>query len=236
MIGKYFSNLWEAAKTARKQRIVDMVDRKKGSILLDCGCDNGFFSLRIAHKLNAKQVYGIEVNPPMVREATKAGVKVKSSDLNFPFPFKDEAFDVITADQVIEHLWDLDNFMSEIWRTLKIDGYAIISTENLASWHNVFALVLGLQPFSGPTPSFKKVIGYHPIHPAIENKGKDYFMPPHTKVLTTKALVKLAQLHNFKFEVLEGYGYTPFPSFVAKVLSKIDTAHTLFMTVKLKKI
>ncbi|MCD6381657.1 MAG: methyltransferase domain-containing protein, partial [Candidatus Aenigmarchaeota archaeon] len=44
-------------------------------------------------------------------------------DLNkFPWPFKDNEFDEIRADNVIEHLDDLVKVMEEIWRILKPKG------------------------------------------------------------------------------------------------------------------
>ena len=54
------------------------------------------------------------------------------------------AFDVVHANQVIEHVFDLDRFVSEIKRVLAPGGRAIICTENIASWHSVAALFLGL--------------------------------------------------------------------------------------------
>ena len=44
-------------------------------------------------------------------------------DLNkFPWPFKDNEFDVVIARHVLEHLDDLINVMGEIWRILKPRG------------------------------------------------------------------------------------------------------------------
>lgn len=70
------------------------------------------------------------------------------ADLDAPLPFEDGAFDLVVSNQVLEHLVDTDLFVSEIRRLLRPGGVAVVSTENLASWHNVAALVLGWQPFS----------------------------------------------------------------------------------------
>lgn len=44
-------------------------------------------------------------------------------DLNkFPYPFKDNEFDIVIANNVLEHLNDLDRVMREIWRILKPKG------------------------------------------------------------------------------------------------------------------
>ena len=68
-------------------------------------------------------------------------------DLNKKFPIKDNSVDVVVSDQVIEHLTDVvDNFVKEIFRILKPEGYAVISTENLSSWNNLFALLFGYGP------------------------------------------------------------------------------------------
>jgi len=239
LISQYFERLWKDAKKKRKRQILSLLKLKNHSVLLDCGCDTGIYSVRLGKKLSAKKIYGIEINKNSAKEARKRGVNVKISDLNKKFPFKKESFDVVVADQVIEHLWDLDNFVTEIKRVLKKNGYAIISTENLASWHNVGSLVLGLQPFTGPTVSSKKVIGFHPLVPSVE-KMKDkykhtYEMPSHTKVLTLTALASLFDSYGFKVEKKICSGYLPFSGFISNLLEKIDKRHSLFITIKAEK-
>ena len=76
---------------------------------------------------------------------------------NDRLPYDDESFDVVCSNQVIEHLARTDNFVSEILRVLRPGGYAVTSTENLASWHNIAALALGWQPFS--LSNVSKVLG-----------------------------------------------------------------------------
>jgi SAM-dependent methyltransferase len=73
---------------------------------------------------------------------------VTEADLNDGLPFDDERFDVVVSNQVLEHLADTDAFVSEVARVLRPGGVAAVSTENLASWHNIAALLLGWQPFS----------------------------------------------------------------------------------------
>jgi hypothetical protein len=42
-------------------------------------------------------------------------------------------------------------------------GRTIVCTENLASWHNIAALVVGLQPFSRFRDRAAWGTGYHPL-------------------------------------------------------------------------
>ncbi len=51
-------------------------------------------------------------------------------------------------EEVIEHLYNSDLVISEIYRILKRNGILILSTPNLASWINRLVLLLGYQPFS----------------------------------------------------------------------------------------
>ncbi|XES77646.1 MAG: class I SAM-dependent methyltransferase [Candidatus Bathyarchaeia archaeon] len=53
-------------------------------------------------------------------------------------PFDDCFFDFVSATEVIEHLWNTDQFIKECYRVLKPRGYFLISTPNLASWINGF--------------------------------------------------------------------------------------------------
>ena len=95
-------------------------------------------------------LFGIEIEKSKAKIASKRGIKIEISNLNNRFSFKDGSMDVVVANHVIEHLIQTELFINEIYRVLKRGGYAVIATPNLASWHNVFALILGLQPFSGP--------------------------------------------------------------------------------------
>jgi SAM-dependent methyltransferase len=57
------------------------------------------------------------------------------ADCNCPLPIK-EKFDVILALELIEHLWNVDNFLKECNRLLKLNGKLIISTPNVNYWKN----------------------------------------------------------------------------------------------------
>ena len=91
---------------------------------------------------------GIEIDKSQAGKAAARGIEAITGDLNHKFELEDAIADGVIANQVIEHLYDTDNLLSEIWRVLKPGGVLVVSTEHLASWHNIFALLLGWQPFS----------------------------------------------------------------------------------------
>jgi len=102
--------------------ISSLLEKNKKAIILDLGCDNGIWTKKIAEKIQTNNTFGIDIVKDKVEKAKKLGIKVTLSDLNKKFPFKDNFFDVIHANQVIEHLNDTDSFVSEIYRILKPGG------------------------------------------------------------------------------------------------------------------
>ena len=66
----------------------------------------------------------------------------------------------------------------------------------------------------------------------LGNKSKSL---EHIKVMTTRALTGLLRDFNFKIENVEGFGYYPFPSIMAKPLSKADPYHSHYIAVKARK-
>ncbi len=150
----------------------------------------------------------------------------------------DAAFDVVTALEVIEHLHLPDVFLKELRRILKPGAYAVVATENLASWHNIGALLLGWQPFSlAQFSETKAALG----NPFGLDRGEDwnpalkYPSFRHCLVLSYRGLKELFEAHGFVVERIAGAGYYPWPVFVARAFSACDPRHSAFLTFKLRK-
>lgn len=75
-------------------------------------------------------------------------------------PVRDDSFDTAICEQVIEHLHNTTFFLSECQRILKKGGTFLLSTENLGSLPNIFALLLGKAPFSCQPLCGKTVGGF----------------------------------------------------------------------------
>jgi len=54
--------------------------------------------------------------------AKERGIKCIQHDVNKGIPFKDESFDAIWAEEVIEHLYNTDYFLEEVYRVLRKGG------------------------------------------------------------------------------------------------------------------
>lgn len=219
--------MWENAYVNNKQNIIDLADRDKKAFFIDLGCDNGQWTKKVAEKINTKNVFGLDYISSQLRKANALGIKTKKGNLNEKFPYRSDSFDIVHANQVIEHLTEIDNYISEIYRILKPGGYAIVSTENLASWHNIFSLIMGWQAFSQHI-SKRYHIG-NPLSPHFEEDLKEGWT--HNIIFTFYSLQEIFKKYGFTIEEARGAGYYPLPSFFAK----IDPRHSHFITIKARK-
>ena len=125
----------------------ERVAKLRPQALLDVGCGNGGF---LAKYLNytPSRYCGIEASPLLREQAAVRGIDALEADLNGFWPFADNSFDVVHAAQVIEHLHNTRLFVEEIKRVLKPGGTAIVTSENLTSFLNTGAMMLGYTPFT----------------------------------------------------------------------------------------
>ena len=198
--------------------------------LLDLGCDDGARTMRYAAAARATSVHGVEIVEHRARLARERGVNVAAADLGARLPFDDRSFDAVVSNQVIEHVFDTDLFLEEACRLLRPGGLVVTSTENLASWHNVGALVLGWQPFSLTNASSYAPIG-NPLGLAvggeIDSIAPDEPSWQHRRVFAARALLDLHRAIGFQQVQLAGAGYYPLPGRIAQ----IRPAHAAFITV-----
>jgi SAM-dependent methyltransferase len=206
--------------------------------VVDLGCGNGAFTLKVQKRIGCEHIIGVDIYPPSIQASAIRGIRLVTHDLNiFPYPFKDESFDVVVSNQVLEHLFYPVKFLMEVHRILKPHGYCVISTENLASWDNVFALVFGFTPFSVQLDSYFQKLGsisHLERQPIIDMFGKTVDTTcdshyPHVRVLTYRAIKSLFSCLGFKIIKIVGSGHLLF-------LDAFQPSRCRFVTVKGEKL
>lgn len=207
--------------------LLNFVEYNHNAVYLDCGCFDGQKALEIANKIGTRNIYGIELSNYGVMKSLEKGIKVQQTNLNNKFPYPDCFFDVVTAIHVSEHLINVNTFYSEIYRVLKPLGYCIIVTPNLASWHNIFALLIGIQPPSGPyidEPNMQKINETMDISLKI----KDFNPFKHLTPIASRSLIKLLKKHKFQIVKIEGGGLLPISRYYFKnIIQNRCIPHTL---------
>lgn len=96
--------------------------------LLDVGCGNGDFLLRAQHA--GWTVHGLDFDPTAAGVARGRGLDVYVGTLE-DSPFLEESFDVVTANQVVEHVHDPVAFLRACWRLVRPGGLLWIGTPNV---------------------------------------------------------------------------------------------------------
>lgn len=93
--------------------------------ILDIGFGNGCDLLNIKKALNHQNVfcYGIDSFVDQINLAQKLGVTAYLSNIEFDsLPFQESFFDIVVANQIIEHTKEIFWIFSEISRVLKPGG------------------------------------------------------------------------------------------------------------------
>jgi 2-polyprenyl-3-methyl-5-hydroxy-6-metoxy-1,4-benzoquinol methylase len=213
------------------KNIKKLLEINPKALYIDLGCDDGKISTEFAQKIATKNIYGADIVESRLAQAKKIKINIVKQDLNQKFNLNNNYFDAVTANQVIEHIGNSDNFLAEIYRILKLGGYAIISTENASSWCNIGASLMGWQIFSLTNFSSKKrsIGNPYSIH---REEGVDLNSWQHVRIYNIFGLKEYFESYGFKVEKIMGAGYFPFPA----SFGKWDIIHSHFITFKIRKV
>lgn len=121
------------------------VNNKKGKKLLDIGCADGSFAALLQKRFGFDS-YGIDISPKVVKRARLNGIKARVGNLSEKLPYKKCMFDVVIMCEVIEHIFDTDFLLNEVYRVMKKNGLLFITTPNVASFTSRVKLIFGGYP------------------------------------------------------------------------------------------
>lgn len=211
-------------KTSQQERLPYYANRlavfsrilkgKKFEKILDVGCGDGGLAKLMQDALGA-EVYGTDISAKGVEIANKKGIRAKVADLSKEIPFEDNYFDLIIANELIEHLVNPDLFLRECNRVLKKDGAILIATPNLSFWLNRLLFLLGVYPIFLEASTERKVgLGFF-------SKFSYGFQPVgHIHVFNYNSIIDALKLHDYNIEKIAG-DRVPFVSPGSKVLTII---------------
>lgn len=101
-----------------------------GKRVLDLACGTGYGSALLAQA--GAEVTGIDISPEAIRKAKSrygANINFIIADC-YDLPFANGSFDVVVANEMIEHVEDHDGLIKEAVRVLTDDGLFLVSTPN----------------------------------------------------------------------------------------------------------
>lgn len=119
-------------KLLRAVKILDYLALVKQKIkepkILDFGCGDGRFTSFLGH---FGQTVGIELSETAVNNANDIYKHVKFIQGNcLTISISDNEYDVVISQEVIEHVWEQEQYLDRCYNLLKRNGYLILTTPN----------------------------------------------------------------------------------------------------------
>lgn len=116
-----------------------------GGLLLDVACGGGL----LAPYVRGFTHVGVDLSWPSLQPAREHGVTVTQGDV-LALPFADDAFDVVVAGEILEHVSDLAGIVGEICRVLRPGGTLIVDTIARTWWGRLSSITIGERIPAGP--------------------------------------------------------------------------------------
>jgi ubiquinone/menaquinone biosynthesis C-methylase UbiE len=155
---------------------------------LDLGCGHNVLASwmpkeEMALKLAGRRIFGIDLDESSLR--AHRGIRNKVLGNVEKPPFRDESFDLITANMVVEHVEYPEAALAEVYRLLKPGGVFIFHTTNALHF---------LTPISRLFPKNLKnrVIGF------LEGRAPDDIYPTYYRINTFGSVHKMARRSGFE--------------------------------------
>jgi SAM-dependent methyltransferase len=160
------------AENFRKWMRGQLREIARDAAILEVGCGDASFTRSLAEY--SSRVTAVDLSASQIKRNARAHPEIKfvQHDVAQPFPFADEAFDVIWCSEVLEHLFDPGFALREMQRVLARGGRLLVTVP----YHGVIKDVL-IALF----------------------KWDEHFSPanPHIRFFTRKTLSQLAASAGF---------------------------------------
>jgi ubiquinone/menaquinone biosynthesis C-methylase UbiE len=140
--------------------------------VLDLGCGDG----RLSASLRAGSLTAADVSAVAVRRAARRlpSAEVTVVGVDEPLPFVDNEFELVLCAEVLEHVRDVQLFLSEVRRVLRPGGGLALTTPAWSRWRLVREFERELDPLS-----------------------------PHIRFFTRASLAELLDAMGFKVESMQ---------------------------------
>jgi len=186
-----YSEPFQSPDIVRHSKLVEYISRlvRRHSVkckILDVGCGDGHLLEKFA---GTHDCYGVDISETLLTIAIKRGIKTHHIDLEKEkLPFLSNFFDIVVCSEVIEHIINTDNLLTELNRVLKNKGYMILTFPNInqpISW--IIQILFDLPPMYSAR-----------------------YKSPHVKDYTLKIVKKILSDFGFKIENVTGTYIYPF--------------------------
>jgi len=124
-----------------------------GAVVLDFGCGDGKIIKEILELNPNVRVIGLDVSDKALGKASifLPGVEFQKIVDGRKFPLTDSSVDLVISSEVIEHIFDIENALSEISRILKVGGRLLLTTPYHGFIKNLLIVFFNFSKHFNPT-------------------------------------------------------------------------------------
>jgi SAM-dependent methyltransferase len=120
--------------TDESNRIPELLNLNRESLVLDIGCGSGAYAIYVAHRVGCR-VIGLDVNPHAIASATQLAAgsalnglaRFEQCDASQSLPFTDGAVDAAFANDSLCHIPERAGLLRELFRVLRPGGRLLFS-------------------------------------------------------------------------------------------------------------
>jgi len=135
------------ANTLRRKKILKLISNRgnfENKRILDVGCASGYLAKEF--KKDGNFVVGVDISEKFTKQLKSEldqffVLNVESDD--WPAEFLENKFDLIICAEILEHLFDSDEFLRRLKQILKPACRIIITTPNFLVWNNRLRMLFG---------------------------------------------------------------------------------------------
>ncbi|MCL4415425.1 MAG: methyltransferase domain-containing protein [Actinobacteria bacterium] len=158
-MSKYYEDYWKILQNERLgdfhykwPAIKNLIPTTSNLKILDFGCGTGDILQQVI-KINPKAEYfGVDVSSLALKKAHKRFSKVKfyHAEDGDKLPLKSSSIDFILALDVLEHVYNTERTIKELYRILKPGGQILVSTPYHGFIKNLILITLFFEEYFDP--------------------------------------------------------------------------------------
>ncbi len=202
----FFAGEYDIGRLLKIRALRQWLDaRRDGAVsVLDVGCGKGLFLSQFCERIerdfdiSRDKTVGIDLIQPPGNHFSRIGPGFRfiEQDIDAKLLKADDvSFDIVICNHVMEHIFETEQLIKELWRTLKPDGICIISVPNLAAWINRLLLLFAIQPLG--TEVGTDSIAYGAVNEIMKEHLEKFTPSGHIRPFTPRAIRDMFELNGF---------------------------------------